>query len=79
MEDASSFIWENYDSDVKLLLDFKEMSVHQKYDDYFIIEVYKYLNHSSRDVMNDVLWLRRNVYNLRNFCAFEYQNLLTKT
>ena len=28
--------------------------------------------------MKDDLWLRRNVYNRRNFCAFESQNLLTK-
>ena len=32
-----------------------------------MIEVYKYLNGHSRDIMNDIFKLRENTYNLRNF------------
>ena len=54
-ERCLQFIWDNYDSDFTLLLDFKEKSAHQKYNNYFIIEVYKYFNDSSRDIVKDDL------------------------
>ena len=44
-----------------------------------MIEVYKYLNGLSRDIMNDIFKLRENTYNLRNFHIFESQNPRTKT
>ena len=40
-----------------------------------MIEVYKYLNGLSPDIMNDIFKLRENTYNLRNFHIFgESQN-----
>ena len=36
-----------------------------------MIEVYKYLNGHSRDVMHYVFKLRENMYNLRNFHIFQ--------
>ena len=44
----------------------------------FIIEVYKYLNGLSPDIMSDIFKLRENTYNLRNFHIFESQNPRTK-
>ena len=43
-----------------------------------MIEVYKYLNGLSPDIMNDIFKLRENTYNLRNFHIFESQNPRTK-
>ena len=39
-----------------------------------MIEVYKYLNGLSPDIMSDIFKLRENTYNLRNFHIFESQN-----
>ena len=39
-----------------------------------MIEVYKYLNGLSPDIMGDVFKLRENAYNLRTFHIFESQN-----
>ena len=39
-----------------------------------MIEVYKYLNGLSTDIMSDIFKLRENAYNLRNFHIFESQN-----
>ena len=39
-----------------------------------MIEVYKHLNGHSPDIMNDILRLRENMYNLRNFCIFQTEN-----
>ena len=38
-----------------------------------MIEVYKYLNGLSPDIMSDIFKLRENTYNLRNFYIFESQ------
>ena len=43
-----------------------------------MIEVYKYLNGLSPDIMNDIFKLRENTYNLRNFHIFESENPRTK-
>ena len=43
-----------------------------------MIEVYKYLNDLSPDLMSDTFKLRENTYNLRNFHKFESQNPRTK-
>ena len=43
-----------------------------------MIEVYKYLNGLSPDIMSDIFKLRENTYNLRNVHIFESQNLRTK-
>ena len=39
-----------------------------------MIEVYKYLNGHSPDIMNDIFKLRENAYNLRNFHIFQTEN-----
>ena len=36
-----------------------------------MIEVYKYMNGLSPDIMSDTFKLRENTYNLRNFHIFE--------
>ena len=43
-----------------------------------MIEVYKYLNGLSPDIMSDIFKLRENTNNLRNFHKFESQNPITK-
>ena len=43
-----------------------------------MIEVYKYLNGLSPDIMSDIFKLGQNTYNLINFHIFEYQNPKTK-
>ena len=40
-----------------------------------MIEVYKYLNGHSPDIMSDIFKLRENMYNLRNFHIFQTENL----
>ena len=39
-----------------------------------MIELYKYLNGHSPDIMNDISKLRENMYNLRNFHIFQTEN-----
>ena len=39
-----------------------------------MIEVYKYLNGHSPDIMNDIFKLRENMCNLRNFHIFQTEN-----
>ena len=43
-----------------------------------MIEVYKYLNGLSPEVMRDISKLREKAYKLRNFHIFQPQNLRTK-
>ena len=52
--------------------------VHQKCIELLMIEVYKYLNGLSPDIMSVIFKLRENTYNLRNFHVFESQNPRTK-
>ena len=55
-----------------------EKLVHQKCIEFLLIEVFKYLNGLSPDIMNTILKLGQNTCNLRNFHAFESQNPKTK-
>ena len=72
-------IQQNYASDFEVLLEnAKEKPVHQKCIKLLMIEVYKYLNGLSPDIMSDIFKLRENTYNLRNFHIFESQNPRTK-
>ena len=72
-------IQQNYISDFEVLLEnSNEKPVHQKYIELLMIEVYKYLNGLSPDIMSDIFKLRGNTYNLRNFHIFESQNSRTK-
>ena len=59
---------QNYTSDFEVLLEnSNEKPVHQKCIELLMIEVYKYLNGLSPDIMSDIFKLRENNYNLRNF------------
>ena len=72
-------IQQNYTSDFEVLLEnSNEKPVHQKCIELLMIEVYKYLNGLSPDIMSDIFKLRENTYNLRNFHIFESQNPRTK-
>ena len=51
-----------------------EKSVYQKFIELLMTEVYKYLNGLSPDIISDIVKLRKNTYNLRNFHIFESQN-----
>ena len=67
-----------YSKTTYLNLKANEKSVHQKCIEFLLIEIYKYLNDLSPDIINTVFKLRQNTYNLRNFHAFESQNTRTK-
>ena len=75
-------IQENYTSDFEVLLEnLNEKPVYQKCIELLLNEVYeylKYLNDLSPDMMSDIVKLRENTYNLRNFHIFESQNPRTK-
>ena len=61
-----------------LLVNANEKSIHQKCLEFLMIEVYKYLNGLSPQIINDIFKFRKNIYNLRNVYLFEVQNLRTK-
>ena len=68
-------IQQNYRSEFERLLEnVSEKSVHQKCIEFLLIEVCKYLNALSNDIINTIFTLRQNTYNLRNFHAFESHN-----
>ena len=72
-------IRQNYAFDFKVLLEnVNEKQIHQKCTEPLIIEIYKYLNGLSPDIMSGIFKFRENTYNLRNFHIFESQNLRTK-
>ena len=72
-------IQQNFASDFEVLLEnANEKQVHQKCIELLMIEVYKYLNGLSPDIMNEIFKLRENTYNLRNFHIFESENPRTK-
>ena len=54
-------IQQNFASDFEVLLEnANEKQVHQKCIELLMIEVYKYLNSLSPDIMNDIFKLREN-------------------
>ena len=63
---------------LKDLANANEKSVHQKCIEFLLIEVYKYLNDLSSDIMNTIFKPKQNTLNLRNFHAFEFQKPKTK-
>ena len=68
-------IQQNYTFDFEVILEnSNEKPVHQKCIGLLKTEVYKYLNDLSPDIMS----VRENTYNLRNFHIFESQNPRTK-
>ena len=72
-------IQQNYTSDFEVLLEnSNEKPKHWKCLELLMIEVYKYLNGLSPDMLSSILKLRENTYNLTNFHIFEPQNPRTK-
>ena len=72
-------IQQNYASDFQVLLEnSNEKPVHQKCIELLMIEVHKYLDGLSPDILSDIFKLRKNSCNLRNFRIFESQNPRTK-
>ena len=59
---------------ILLLEEAHQITFHQRCIDYLMIEVYKYLNGISPDMMNDIFKLRKNVHNLQNFHIFQTEN-----
>ena len=47
---------------------------HQRCINSHMIEVYKYLNGNSPDILNDIFKLTEKMYNLRNFHFFQTEN-----
>ena len=74
-ERCQRLIQQNFASDFEVLLEnANEKQVHQKCIELLMIEIYKYLNGLSPNIMNDIFKLRENTYNLRNFHIFESEN-----
>ena len=72
-------IQQNYTSDFELLLkNSNKKPVPRKCIELLMIQVYKYQNGLSPDILSDIFKLRENTYNLRNFHIFESQNPRTK-
>ena len=66
---------DDFDSSyISLLEQTNEGTIHQRCINSLLIEVYKYLNGFSPDIMNEIFILRENRYNLRNFHLFETDN-----
>ena len=63
---------------ITIFVNANEKSIHQKGLEFLIMDVYKYLNSLSPQIMNDIFKLRKNTYNLRNARLFEYQNPRTR-
>ena len=70
---------QSYRSEFERLLENpNEKSVHQKFIEFLLIEVHKYLTGLSPDIINIIFKLRENTYNFKNFLAFESQNPRTQ-
>ena len=68
-------ILNDYESPYPLLLEeAHQITFHQRCINSLMIEVYKYLNGHSPDIMNDIFKLRKNEYNLQNFHIFQTKN-----
>ena len=63
---------------IALLVKPNEKSIHQNFLAFFTIEVCKYVNGLSPQIVTDIFKLRKNTYNQKNFHLFEVQNLRTK-
>ena len=55
----------------ELLVFTNEISTHQRCINFLMIEVYKFLNGLSPDIMNEVFSLQRFAYNLRSYNVFQ--------
>ena len=57
-----------------LLEEAHQITWHQRCINSLMIEVYKYLNGHSPDIINDIFKLKGNMCNLRNFHIFQTEN-----
>ena len=74
-ERSLRIIRNDYESLYPLLLEeTHQITFHQRCINSLMIEVYKYLNGHSPDIMSDIFKLRENMYNLRNFHIFQTEN-----
>ena len=72
-------IQQNYTSDFEVLLkNSNKKPVPRKCIELLMIQVYKYQNGLSPDILSGIFKLRENTYNLRNFHICESQNIRTK-
>ena len=70
-ERSLRIILDDYEPPYPMLLEeAHQIALHQKCINSLMIEVYKYLNRHSPDIINDIFKLRENMYNLRNFHIF---------
>ena len=75
-ERSLRIIRNDYESLYPLLLEeTHQTTFYQRCTNSLMIEVYKYLDGHSPDIMNDIFKLRENTYNLRNFDVFQTENL----
>ena len=71
-ERSLRIIRNDYESLYPLLLEeAHQITFHQRCINSLMIEVYKYLNGHSLDIINDFFKLRENMYSLRNFRIFQ--------
>ena len=75
-ERSLRIIWNDYESLYPLLLleEAHQIAFHQWCINSLMIEVYKYMNGHSPDIVNDIFKLRENKYNLWNFHIFQTEN-----
>ena len=65
----------DYEPSYSLLLEeARQITFQQRCINSLMIEVYKYLNGYSSDIMNDVFKLKENMYNPQNFHIFQTEN-----
>ena len=72
-ERSLHIILNDYESPYPLLIEevqAHQITFHQRCINSLMIEVYKYRNGHSPEIMNDIFNLRENMYNLRNFHIF---------
>ena len=74
-ERSLRIIQNDYESLYPLLLEeAHQITFHKRCINSLMIEVYKYLNGHSPDIINDIFKLRENTYNLQNFHIFQTEN-----
>ena len=79
-ERSLRIIRNDYESLYPLLLEeTHQITFHQRCINSVMIEVYKYLNGHSPDIMSDIFELRENTYNLQNIHIFQTGNLRSLT
>ena len=58
---------------ITLLVNANKKSIHKTCLEFLMIQIYKYLKGLSLQIINDILQLRKNTYNLRNIHLIDSQ------